>query len=580
MKTFNGKYLAFLVTVFLFIISYPPAAEESDLSTYFKVAGNIAPEIAANADFNQDFRLFGDTLWQGSLGIVKALEIDPQFTPGGLLNLTANILTDSTIWGPEQRLTYIIDSTYLTNRPILSVSGDTVYVAFSLDVDMPGIADLPFLMCSHDDGNSWSDIWCVTNIDTALYAWDNFVYYYDHRLNLGSENIWSPNYDRYNMYTKYSEDGGISWSIPEYYFDEGQYFLGKGEGCGYKDTLFCSIYIGENHDEVDVDSIAFTTSFNNGTTWTPLRNIVWHENNNYWHWIRYSQGRIHLLYQDKSFPSQLTEIFYTRSDNYGLSWSQPLIVSDDSCQHSQWPYLFVSEDGKLIASWYDYKYGSGHGGFTGDILYRVSIDNGDSWGSECQLTNHHDATASRSFINGSHMGFIWEDTRSGFFSPEFYYTESFDGGETWTPELRLTNAPMASRAPYLVLSDNKLYFVWQDGRHDLTYGNQEVYFRKADLPIISGIEEILEFPGEFFLSAFPNPFNNVLNIEIPSMGGGESEIKIYDITGRLIRILNAKEGKTTWDAVDDSGQKASSGIYFIRVETPQRQLSTKILFLK
>ena len=144
----------------------------------------------------------------------------------------------------------------------------------------------------------------------------------------------------------------------------------------------------------------------------------------------------------------------------------------------------------------------------------------------------------------------------------------------------MTDAPMTSNAPYLVLSENKLYFVWEDGRHDLTYGNQEVYFRKANLPIITGIEETIDPPGEFILKAFPNPFNNVLNIELPSMRGGESEIKIYDIAGRLIRTLNAKEGKTTWDAMDDFGQKASSGIYFIRVETPQGPLRTKILFLK
>jgi hypothetical protein len=55
-----------------------------------------------------------------------------------------------------------------------------------------------------------------------------------------------------------------------------------------------------------------------------------------------------------------------------------VIVSDDSCQHSQWSYLYASPEGVLVASWYDYKYGSGGSGFAGDILYRISTDNGES----------------------------------------------------------------------------------------------------------------------------------------------------------------------------------------------------------
>jgi flagellar hook assembly protein FlgD len=69
------------------------------------------------------------------------------------------------------------------------------------------------------------------------------------------------------------------------------------------------------------------------------------------------------------------------------------------------------------------------------------------------------------------------------------------------------------------------------------------------------------------------------------MEGGDAKTDIYDIQGRLIRELLARDSqggdkKAVWDATDNSGRSVSSGIYFARVRTPQLQISRKILYLR
>lgn len=84
---------------------------------------------------------------------------------------------------------------------------------------------------------------------------------------------------------------------------------------------------------------------------------------------------------------------------------------------------------------------------------------------------------------------------------------------------------------------------------------------------------------------YPNPFNSSTTITFSYYEVDDVSIEVYDITGRLIRELETinKEGgeiKAVWDATDNSGRRVSSGIYFVRVETPQAVETQKILYLR
>lgn len=520
----------------------------------------------------------GDTVYSGSVAAVRAINIKPLDGLGALLNSPKSSMITETEWGPEIRLTYISDSLNISDNPYATVYGDTIFVSFGLLLPWGGA---PFLIGSLDGGENWSDIWCVSNDDTAQSAAHLYVNYYNNRLNVCGEATNTDDFNYSKTYAKYSDDLGINWNDPQYFFERGQHFIGMQGGTSYLDTLIFGFFHQRDHRDRRVDTLKTTYSVDNGGNWSDIRGGIhlYNNFNNYWFSLRYSIERIHLLYQDSSSVENLTEIFYAFSEDWGESWSSPTVVSDDSCQHSQWPYLYASENGRLIASWYDYKYGSGGEGFTGDILYRISTDNGESWGEEMQLTDHHEATASRSFIYGDQIGMLWEDTRTGFFTPEFYYTESFDLGQTWSEEIRLTDAQGTTNSPDLHFENGELLLFWEDARDNPPF-EEEIYFRKAEIEETSIEQEIGLGPNIALLTCYPNPFNSSVNFLAYGSEGGDVEIRIFDVIGALLKTLKTKEGKATWDATDSSGQKVSSGIYFARIETPQGVTSIKVLYLK
>jgi hypothetical protein len=87
-------------------------------------------------------------------------------------------------------------------------------------------------------------------------------------------------------------------------------------------------------------------------------------------------------------------------------------------------------------------------------------------------------------------------------------------------------------------------------------------------------------PDQLSISAYPNPFNGQVNFEVGGLKGGNGGMKIFDIKGGLIRVIDVSEGKATWDATDNTGKVLSSGIYFARVETPQTAKTARLLLLK
>jgi len=85
---------------------------------------------------------------------------------------------------------------------------------------------------------------------------------------------------------------------------------------------------------------------------------------------------------------------------------------------------------------------------------------------------------------------------------------------------------------------------------------------------------------------YPNPFNpsTLIRFDVSSPGARVS-LRVYDVSGRLVRILH--DGITssgphavTWDGTNLHGQHVSSGVYFYRLETPTLTRTRKMVLLK
>ncbi|MCD4827964.1 MAG: T9SS type A sorting domain-containing protein [Candidatus Cloacimonetes bacterium] len=87
------------------------------------------------------------------------------------------------------------------------------------------------------------------------------------------------------------------------------------------------------------------------------------------------------------------------------------------------------------------------------------------------------------------------------------------------------------------------------------------------------------------LDAWPNPFNPEVTVSFSLVLPGQAEMAVYDIRGRLVRTLHsgstpAGEHNLTWNGTDTSGAPVASGVYLLRLTTPQGTQSRKLTLLK
>jgi hypothetical protein len=98
---------------------------------------------------------------------------------------------------------------------------------------------------------------------------------------------------------------------------------------------------------------------------------------------------------------------------------------------------------------------------------------------------------------------------------------------------------------------------------------------------VLGIENNPLLPIKFSLHQnYPNPFNPVTTIRYDLPIQTEAKLTIYNVLGQEVNILlnqtmNAGSHTIKWNAAN-----LSSGIYFYRLETPEKQITKKLVVLK
>jgi alpha-tubulin suppressor-like RCC1 family protein len=81
------------------------------------------------------------------------------------------------------------------------------------------------------------------------------------------------------------------------------------------------------------------------------------------------------------------------------------------------------------------------------------------------------------------------------------------------------------------------------------------------------------------LQAYPNPFNQSVNITLQSKSNAPVKAAVYNIKGQLIKSLG--NGKAlSWDGTDTNNQSVSNGIYFIQALQDGRTATSKVIRIK
>jgi len=94
------------------------------------------------------------------------------------------------------------------------------------------------------------------------------------------------------------------------------------------------------------------------------------------------------------------------------------------------------------------------------------------------------------------------------------------------------------------------------------------------------------YPVNFKLEQnYPNPFNPATTIKFTIPKDTRVQIAVFDINGRLVKILVDKilpagEHITVWDGTDENGSSVSSGVYLYRMYADGFVNSKKMLLIK
>ncbi|MBS1518128.1 MAG: T9SS type A sorting domain-containing protein [Bacteroidetes bacterium] len=151
---------------------------------------------------------------------------------------------------------------------------------------------------------------------------------------------------------------------------------------------------------------------------------------------------------------------------------------------------------------------------------------------------------------------------------------SFNTGQSW--QFLGTGLPMVSVYDFKV-HPTAYYLV--AGTH-----GRSMY--KIDLTQVVGINSLSEnIPNSFKLEQnFPNPFNPLTTIKYSISEYGQTDLRIYDINGKLIRTLfsgGQSRGSYSliWNGIDNNDSQVPSGVYFYSLNFKDKISETRKMLL-
>jgi hypothetical protein len=249
-----------------------------------------------------------------------------------------------------------------------------------------------------------------------------------------------------------------------------------------------------------------------------------------------------------------------------------------------------------------------------DIMFSRSMDEGLTWDQPIRVNDDPSTDAwqwfgTMSVAPNGRIDVIWLDTRDypGTFLSSLYYSNSLDGGATWSVNERLSGAfdphigwPQQNKmGDYfdMVSDDNGVHLAWAATFN----GEQDVYYGRITL-IPGAIDEKTdksETPSNFsLLQNYPNPFNatTVISWRIPSPAqgsdgqlarlatgqavSGQVKLTVYTLTGQKVATLVDEKQPAGTHSVEWDASDLASGVYFYRLQTESFSSIKKMIIIK
>lgn len=287
-----------------------------------------------------------------------------------------------------------------------------------------------------------------------------------------------------NIYFRRSLNAGQTWSNPvKLTSSQGALRIGIAVSGSNVHVVWM------DYRTTTVWDLYYTRSTDGGVTWQPESKLVAGTNNMGAErpQIVTSGNSVHIAWMDgrdnnptctieggKSIPI-CTEVYYKRSLDNGATWEADKKLTNDPTKYSGRPDIAVSNNTVLVL--FDHVYDTSG---NEQALLR-SNDNGTTWGGMTRISNTAgDSTHGSVILDNKAAHIAWFDYRIPG-NKEIFYKMSTDNGVTWGNEEQLTNSVGDSSTPLLALTPNYLHVTYLDNRSG-TYQN---FYRRRNLAALS-----------------------------------------------------------------------------------------------
>ncbi len=394
-----------------------------------------------------------------------------------------------------------------------------------------------------------------------------------------------------------SQDGGMNWegpytvvdSVTTAFEDKELIACDNAPNSPYNGNLYV---VWTRFYDYQNGGILISRSTNGGETWSQPQRLSMETYGYQWPVpVVGDSGVLYVAWLDYYYE----RIRFTRSTDGGNTFSTPATVT--SLNGS---YYYISPSGNLLVISYPAiatdvnpespYYGNLYMVYTDstsdngmDIFFRKSTDRGETWSEALRLNDDPPGNVIDQFHpwvdvdeNGT-ITVIFYDRRNdpNNILMDLYMTQSFDGGETWTPNVRVTSVssfpPTKSGliGEYIGLDTHlgRPFMVWTDARE----GSQDVYFGKDTTT--HGISE----PPQPAPHVMPRIVTNVVTsgIRFDGLEQGTYRYAIFDLSGRTV-----KRGAIEPQAPIASLEGLKPGIYFVKLAGGDVRLTEKVVKIR
>lgn len=454
-------------------------------------------------------------------------------------------------WEPEIRLS-AKDSIYSwSGGRGIAAGPQTVHVVWSDARDaVGGEGQEIYYIRSTDDGVTWGPETRLTHNTPQISSAADIAVSSGSVVHL----VWYrfidwPNRDIYYMR---STDNGITWSA------ETRLTSTNAADVASVATAGPIVHMAFQSSHTGISQMYYMRSTDEGLTWSAMMPIS--NTDGFFPQIATSGSAVHVAWTD--MRDGHTEIYYCRSTDSGVTWGSDMRLSTLDQTGSQ--FCSVAASGSYVhVAWQDLYH---VGGVPAGVYYRRSTNGGSSWQSEIRLGADHFNTATSNYpqgatlcTSGSNVYLCWEDLRDDadmmFWNGEIYYKYSRNNGNTWSHDVRLTYClSFRKSVPSNTASNEAIHVVWCDKRdYTMTYGGTyEIYYKRDATGNIVGVKEESETTRHMpnMLKTVPNPF-----VSFTTVPGHEGEsFVLYDISGRQCGTYKGAR----------IGEMLPVGVYFVR----------------